>query len=107
MLDDRERLQAAHRHEAGQSTIVVEGEFDLSGVERFEACVSQALASHPGSITVDARGLTFIDSSGLQALLRARDAAAQAGVGFRVRDPSPEVRRIAELAGIESLLSDD
>ena len=63
--------------------------------------------THPASITVDAHGLTFIDSSGLQAWLRARDAAAQAGVGFRVRDPTPEVRRIAELAGIENLLTDD
>jgi anti-sigma B factor antagonist len=90
-----------------ESTIVVEGEFDLSGVERFQACVSEALAGRPGSITVDARGLTFIDSCGLQAWLRARDAAAQSGVGFRVRDPSPEVRRIAELAGIENLLNDD
>jgi anti-sigma B factor antagonist len=107
MSDERESFQAAHHHEAGQSTIVVEGEFDLTAVERFQACVSEALAAHPGSITVDARGLTFIDSSGLQAWLRARDAAAQAGVGFRVRDPSPEVRRVAELAGIENLLTDE
>jgi anti-anti-sigma regulatory factor len=58
-------------------------------------------------ITIDARGPTFVDSSGLQAWLRARDAAAQAGVGFRVRDSSPEVRRMAALAGIEDVLTDD
>ena len=101
------RLRRRPSPSGAESTIFVEGEFDLSGVERFQACVSDALAGHPGSITVDARGLTFIDSSGLQAWLRARDAATQAGVAFRVRDPSPEVRRIAELAGIENLLTDD
>jgi anti-anti-sigma regulatory factor len=33
---------------------------------------------------VEARDLTFIDSSGLSALLRARDAATEAGVAFGV-----------------------
>ncbi len=97
------------RHSSGggaEATIVMEGEFDLSGVEQFEACVNEALAGHPGSITLHVRGLTFIDSSGLLAWLRARDAAAEEGVAFRVRDPSPAVRRLAEVAGVEPLLSD-
>jgi anti-anti-sigma regulatory factor len=39
--------------------------------------VSAVLAAHPLSIALGVRGLTFIDSSGLAALLRARDAAAE------------------------------
>jgi anti-anti-sigma regulatory factor len=41
------------------------------------------------------------------ALVRARDAAVEAGVAFRVREPSPALRRIAELAGVEDLLRGD
>lgn len=89
------------------ATIVVVGEFDLTGTAPFWAAVSEALATHPPSITVEARGLTFIDSSGLAALVRAREAAAEAGVAFGIREPSPELRRIAELTGLMGLLSDD
>lgn len=46
-------------------------------------------AFHADSITVDARGLTFIDSSGLTALLRAREAAVDAGVAFRLSARHP------------------
>jgi anti-anti-sigma factor len=79
----------------------------MIGTERFWAYVSEAVEAHPVSITVVARGLNFIDSSGLVALLRARDAAREAGVGFHVRDPSPALRRIAGLTGLEELLPDD
>jgi anti-anti-sigma regulatory factor len=38
------------------------------------------------------------------ALVRARDAAAEAGATFRVREPSPALRRIVELCGLDGLL---
>jgi hypothetical protein len=72
-------------------------------MERFWACVSDGLGTRPESITVDARGLTFIDWSGLVA----RDAAADAGVAFRISEPPRTLRRVAELGGVEELLADD
>jgi anti-anti-sigma regulatory factor len=41
------------------------------------------------------------------ALVRARDSTVEAGVGFRVRDPSPALRRMIELCGLEELLPPD
>jgi anti-anti-sigma factor len=91
----------------GAATIVVIGEFDMTGTARFWASVSEALSTHPPSVTVEARGLTFIDSSGLAALIRAREAADAAGVAFRVDEPSPPLRRSAEVHGVENLLPDE
>ena len=94
--------------EAGQDrtgdTITLKGEFDMTGTDRFWSFLSEALASTPRTIAVDTSALEFIDSSGLMALIRARDAAVEAGVGFHVRDPSPALRRIAEPSGLEELL---
>ena len=56
---------------------------------------------------MDARRLTFIDSAGPMALVRARHAATEVGVAFRIRESSPPLRRIAELTGLEDLLSDE
>jgi anti-anti-sigma factor len=91
----------------GAAAIALQGEFDLAGAERFRSCVNEALETHPRSLIVYARGLTFIDSSGLKALLHARAAATDAGVAFRVIEPSPALRRIAAITGLEDLLADE
>jgi len=97
-------LYVATSYDDGAATIVLVGEFDESCPAHFWVAVSQALATRPQSVTVEARGLTFIDSSGLQALIRAREAADEAGAAFRVREPSPPVRRIVEVTGTVDLL---
>jgi anti-sigma B factor antagonist len=117
MSDDRTPSQGDDSHDedlhvrAEQdrtgTTIILEGDFDLTGTDRFWAVFTETLAASPGSIILNARGLTFIDSSGLQALLQVRAAATDAGVAFRVSESSPALRRIAEIMGIEDLLEDE
>jgi anti-anti-sigma factor len=89
-----------------EAAVVLGGEFDMSGTGTFWANVSEAIAARPQSITVEAARLEFIDSSGLLALMRARDAATEAGVAFRVREASPAFRRVVELTGAEGVLPD-
>jgi stage II sporulation protein AA (anti-sigma F factor antagonist) len=100
-------LHVKAEHDRTGTTIILEGEFDLTGTDRFWAVFRETLAASPRSITLHAHGLTFIDSAGLQALLQARAAATDAGVAFRVSEPSPALRRIAEMTGIEDLLEDE
>jgi anti-sigma B factor antagonist len=101
-----ELLRIEVRYQDSDAFIVVEGAFDTTGAEWFVASVLDALETHPASIVVDANGLTFIDSSGLTALLRSRAAAGVAGVGFRISERSPALRRAIDVAGIEDLLAD-
>ena len=95
-------LYVETKHDGVSPIIVVVGEFDMTGVEVFWAHVSEAVEVRPVSITVDAGRLTFVDSSGLMALAHARDAATEAGATFRVSEPSPPLRRIAESADSRS-----
>jgi anti-anti-sigma factor len=88
------------------TTIILEGEFDMTGTGCFWGFFSEALAASPRSITLNAAGVTFIDSSGLMALHRARTAADEAGVAFRITEASPELRRTAQAGGAEDLLPD-
>jgi anti-anti-sigma factor len=101
----KDALYVETKRNGASPTIIVVGEFDMTGTEVFWAHVSEAVEARPGSITVEARGLTFVDSSGLMALARARDAATEAGVRFQVSEPSPPLRRIAEMCGLEDLLA--
>jgi anti-sigma B factor antagonist len=93
---------------SGTETIItLEGDLDMSSTDEFGACVGEVLEQHPTSIVIDAHGVGFIDSSGLRSLLLARAAAEQAGVAFRISQPSPAVRRMVERTGIHALLLDD
>jgi anti-sigma B factor antagonist len=87
--------------------IIVEGELDSSGTDWLGACVSAVLQKHPTSIAIDARGLSFMDSSGLRSMLIARAAAEEAGVAFRITQPSPAVRRMVERTGLQNRLLDE
>lgn len=71
------------------------------------ACVLKVLDTKPRSVTVDAHGVTFADSSGLSALRRARGLAFVDHVDFRIRDPSPPLRRLVEVSGTSDLLLPD
>jgi anti-anti-sigma factor len=97
-------LHVEARYDDTEATIVPDGEFDMAGVARFWGYFTAMLTPHPLSIAVDVRGVIFIDSSGLTVLERARDTATEAGVAFRIRQPSPALRRIAEMCGLEDLV---
>jgi anti-anti-sigma factor len=101
-----ELLRIEVHYQGSDAIIVLEGEFDSTGVEGFVTCVVDALDAHPESIAIDARGLTFTDSSGLTALLRARAVAGTAGVAFQLRGRSLGLQRAIAHAGIADLLRD-
>ena len=89
-------------------TIIVIGYLDAATSRRLRECVEEVLAERPPSIAIDAGRLTFIDSSGLGALLSARHAVmTEAGLAFRIVDPSPALQRVAEFAGFNELLGDE
>jgi anti-sigma B factor antagonist len=100
----RDVLYVEAKHDGPEAAIVLVGEFDMTGVDLFWGAVSEVLGTCPRSVAVEARRLTFVDSSGLEAMVRARNAATDAGVTFRVSEPSPPLRRIVELCGLEDLL---
>jgi anti-sigma B factor antagonist len=100
-------LQIAAHYEGQRVTLVLGGEFDMTGTALFWAHVGEAVRTHPDSIIIDARDLEFIDSSGLLAFVRAREAAVEAGATFGVMEPSPTLRHVADLAGLTELLLDE
>ena len=79
--------------------ITVTGEVDLETAPELTQVLDRALEAD-GTITVDLIPCSFIDSTGLQQLLRAREAAARAGRRFLiVAEPdSPADRLVALVA---------
>ena len=102
-----ESLNIETRQDRTKAAVTVAGSLDQHSSASFRACVDEALGARPAFVVVDARGLTFVDASGLAAFVRARHAASEAGVAFRVSDATPALRHVAEEAGFKALLPDE
>lgn len=80
------------------------GEFDLAGVELFESRLEAAGTRAPQVLVVDVRELTFIDTSGVRALVTADlRLASQGGRLIVVKRPGP-VDRVLKLMGLSDRL---
>src|SRR2546421_5695204 len=78
------RLRAAARD--GVATLALEGELDLASVPALEQAVDGALngAGNVGTLELQLSRVTFMDSTGLRALLTVRERAEKAGRRLRL-----------------------
>jgi len=73
--------------------VTVRGEVDMDNAGQLVDAIKRVA----GTAVVDLSGITFIDSTGLQGLLRAQRTARQRGDDLILRHPSKAVRRVLEL----------
>lgn len=86
------------------TSLRLRGELDLAARDHFRAALEEAEAAGAPTIVIDLRDLSFIDSSGMGALLRANDRArADAPRVVFVPATGPVARALA-LTGIDSQL---
>jgi anti-sigma B factor antagonist len=77
--------------------VVAEGELDLVGAPVLAAALP---GSGDSPVVIDLGGVGFMDSSGLRALLEARQACLAAGRPFAIARPSEAVVRVLELVDL-------
>ena len=80
--------------------LVLEGEIDSYTAPE----LAERLNSDPGIEIVDLAAVTFIDSSGLRALVQAHQARTEAGSTLQLRSPSAAVQRLLEISGLAGYL---
>ncbi|MFC0843155.1 STAS domain-containing protein [Streptomyces noboritoensis] len=94
------RFAVAARRVGGAAVLSLTGELDHDTVEPLRTALAEQIAAAPERIVVDCAGLRFCDSTGLNALLRARAAATQAeGGGIELAALQPPVARMFEITG--------
>lgn len=86
--------------DGGTATVSLRGEVDVLTVDQVRVALGEALAGAPTEIVVDLSELTFIDSTGLGALVFGFQRARDAGIRYRLARPTPMVRQILMLSGL-------
>jgi anti-anti-sigma factor len=82
--------------------VALGGEIDIAAVDAFRAEFSEVTdASRP--VAIDLRDVSFIDSSGIEALVAARRDAERAGGSVVLRAPSAAVVRVLEVTGLDDV----
>ena len=89
----------------GECTVALSGELDMSVRDEVVAVLLTEL-NRPGltGLRANLSALSFLDSSGIAALMRVRHDAEAAGLSFVVTAPRGAVRRTLETTGVLSVL---
>jgi anti-sigma B factor antagonist len=88
--------------------LVLSGDLDLYTSQAFLDRITQALASAGDRrVAVDVAGVSFIDSSGIAALVKASRLLRDAGGDLRVERANARVFKLLDLTGVAKLLVGD
>lgn len=96
------KLSIVPEYRGGGVLLLVSGEIDLSTASRVTAAVEQA--RNPGTpLILDLTEVEFVDSSGARAIAQA-DQELEANGERLLTVPSPAVRRVVEIGGLDQAL---
>jgi len=83
----------------------LDGELDLASVPQFEDAVENVSTDDaPSTIVLDLRGLEFIDSTGLRAILSQDKRSAEQGQTFALVRGSEQVQRLMQMTRVDEHL---
>lgn len=85
------------------ATLKVTGEIDAHSAPELQTALAEIPADT--DMNVDMSAVDFIDSSGLRVLLEAHAGAEEAGRRLVVVNPSPAVKRLVEISGLDNHLN--
>jgi anti-sigma B factor antagonist len=82
----------------------LDGELDLASVPLLESEAENAMLDNPATVVLDLRGLEFIDSTGLRAVLSLDKRCAESGQAFALVRGSQQVQRLMNMTRVDEHL---
>lgn len=86
--------------------LTVHGDVDVATAHLLGEAVREALDRGRRHIAIDMRAVTFMDSTGLSAILTEREGAVAAGGSLRVTDTSSAVLLVLDATNLTTVLLD-
>jgi anti-sigma B factor antagonist len=94
-------------HEEAQVVVAMEGELDLAAAPALQRELLALVARPVTALTLDLGDVTFLDSSGLGALYRTRQAADEMGIPLRLVEVPDHVLRVLDVTAMAPLFDLD
>jgi anti-sigma B factor antagonist len=84
-----------------RTTVYVRGEVDMATAPQLRRELEHHLSHGPSELVIDCSGVSFMDSSGLHALLIARRTGDLIGCRMALTGTPPQVDKLLALVGVE------
>jgi anti-sigma B factor antagonist len=97
-------LDVSHEQRGSSHTLRLAGELDLACADELERRIATLCVEGATSIELDLAELSFVDSSGLRAMLAGRQICERSGCELELSNCGEHVRRILELTGMDGVL---
>jgi anti-sigma B factor antagonist len=95
---------AHHLRDDGSTLLVLSGEIDMSCAQAIQEDGLKLLAVDGcRALVIDLMDVSFMDSTGLGALIGLRNASREMGAPLVLLDPSPRVRRVLEITRLDGV----
>jgi len=88
----------------GAATVTIRGDLDLGAASTLVGVIDEIVAA-TSSVTLDLAGVTFLDSSGLGAMLKLHSRCCSEGIPFSAINPPSQVCRVIELTRLTELFN--
>ncbi|MFH8623246.1 STAS domain-containing protein [Streptomyces vietnamensis] len=82
------------------AVLTVAGELDMETADRLQELLAEQFGQGRRRLVLDLSALDFMDSSGLNVLIRAVNKARESDGDLYLAAPTPAVRRILEITGV-------
>jgi anti-anti-sigma factor len=97
-------MEIATETRGGTTVVSPKGRLDLLSAADVKARLAQVVAEGGKRLIVDLAGVTFVDSSGLGALIGGLKAARQGGGDLRIAGAGEQARTILQLTTLDRVL---
>ena len=98
-------LEVRSRTELGASVLSIEGDIDLASSQMLLSQMLREGTAAAKTVVADLSEVSFLDSSGLGALVTAHERIRDSGGELRLVIPVQNVRKVFEITGLTSVFS--
>jgi anti-anti-sigma factor len=103
-VNDPDLLAIQLTHLDGEAVLTLRGEIDLASAPRLRESILQ-VRERGVPVVLDMALVTFMDSSGISALIEASGVASGAPSPVQIRSPSDRVRQVLSITGLDKVFA--
>ncbi len=98
-------MELRQKANGSYTEVLASGRLNMVSAPNLRAYIDEVVASGVNRIVVNLADTTFMDSSGLGALIGCLKAARQAGGDLRIAAVQPQVKMVLELTSMDRVLT--
>jgi anti-sigma B factor antagonist len=91
--------------DGGEAVVTIGGDLEYGTAGQLRSTLLELSQREPATVALDMSDVEFLDSTGISLLIQAKQRFDAQGARFVLRQPTPRVTRVLEIAGVVDLFT--